>query len=397
MAVGWLIVRFMVAQNNVRGSFARSLRAWVVALSLHLVAVPALVAQEPPYPPSRTLKGITWHWDIYQTAAIGSDLWPVTWGPDGHLYLAWGDGGGFGGTDSDGRVSMGFARIEGGPEDFRGFNVNGGKNPEHPASFPKKGKTAALLFDRGILYASINLQDGVWPDVNHVLAWSTNKGATWAKSDWLFPKGVGHFQPGRFLNFGKDGAGVPASLAGYIYLYGVKQTAQREASGNVYLARVPREKIRERDAFEFFSGLDTNGQASWNREFTRTSPIFSDANGVAPGGMVYDPGLGCFLLTSFHTGPGQLGIFEARQPWGPWSTVAYYAHWGGMGAEGEGLTCEFPQKWMSADGLTLWSVFSVYGGGAKQGIKAHDRFNLIKITLSNTAGDKTDHGIEPAR
>jgi hypothetical protein len=52
-----------------------------------------------------------------------------------------------------------------------------------------------------------------------------------------------------------------------------------------------------------------------------------------------------------------------------------------MGAEGEGLTCGFPQKWMSDDGLTLWSIFSVYGGGAKQGINAHDRFNLVKATL----------------
>jgi hypothetical protein len=36
---------------------------------------------------------------------------------------------------------------------------------------------------------------------------------------------------------------------------------------------------------------------------------------------------------------------------------------------------------MSADGLTLWSIFSVYGDGAKQGINAHDRFNLVKATL----------------
>src|SRR5208282_779598 len=113
------------------------------------------------------------------------DLWPVTWGPDGNLYVAWGDGGGFGGSDSDGRVSMGFARIEGGPEHFRAFNINGGKNPEHPASFPKKGKTAGLLFEQGILYSSINLQDGRWPDVNHVIAWSTNRGETWARCNWL--------------------------------------------------------------------------------------------------------------------------------------------------------------------------------------------------------------------
>lgn len=383
-----ITIRFMVGQNNVCASFGRDRGAWLVMVSLLFAAVAVGVAQEPPGPPSRTIKGITWHWETYQNAAIGSDLWPVTWGPDDCLYLAWGDGGGFGGTDSDGRVSMGFARIEGGPEHFQGFNVNGGKNPEHPASFPKKGKTGGVVFDEGILYANINLQDGDWPDVNHVLAWSTNKGASWAKSEWLFPKGVDNFQPARFLNFGKDGAGAPASLTGYVYLYGLKQKAQRGGSNSLYLARVPREKVRQRDAFEFFGGIDTRGQTMWNQEFTLARPIFSDANGVAPGGMVYDPGLGCFLLTCFHTGPGQLGVFEARQPWGPWSTVAYYDKWGGMGTAGEGLTCEFPQKWMSVDGLTLWAIFSVYGEGAKQGIKAHDRFNLIKVTLSNAAGGK---------
>jgi hypothetical protein len=40
----------------------------------------------------------------------------VAWGPDGNLYAAWSDGGGFGGSDSEGRVVMGFIRIEEGPE-----------------------------------------------------------------------------------------------------------------------------------------------------------------------------------------------------------------------------------------------------------------------------------------
>jgi len=48
------------------------------------------------------------------------------------------------------------------------------------------------------------------------------------------------------------------------------------------------------------------------------------------------------------------------------------------------LSCEFPAKWISADGLMLWSVFSVYGEGGKQGINAHDKFNLIKTTLDVT-------------
>jgi hypothetical protein len=352
---------------------------------LLLVAAAAALAQEPPSPPSRVITGMTWHWDTCHQAAFGSDLWPVTWGPDDNLYVAWGDGGGFGGTDSDGRVSLGFARIEGPPEHFQGFNVNGGKNPEHPASFPKKGKTGGILFDQGILYACINLQDGKWPDVNHVLAWSTDKGATWTTCDWLFPKGVDNFQPGRFINFGADGAGAPKSLAEYVYLFGSKQPTQRGGSTSLYLARAPREKVRQRDAFQFFSGLDPGGQATWNRQFTLARPIFTDTNGVAAGGMVFNPALGIFLLTCFHSGPGQLGVFEARQPWGPWQTVAYYENWGRLGTNGEGLTCEFPQKWMSADGSTLWAIFSAYGPGAKQGIQAHDRFNLIKVTLSTDA------------
>jgi hypothetical protein len=381
----------MIRQISARELSRGSLNVWLVVASLQIAMVAVGVTQEAPAPPSRTITGIAWHWDTYQTAAIGSDLWPATWGPDDNLYLAWGDGGGFGGSDSDGRVSLGFARIEGGPEDFHGFNVNGGKNPEHPASFPKKGKTAGLLFDDGILYANINLQDGRWPDVNHALAWSIDKGASWTKCDWMFPKGIGNFQPARFLNFGRDGSGLPASLAGYIYLYGGKNTSQRRESDALYLARVPREKVREQAAFHFFSGLDAQGQPTWNPEFTLARPIFSDTNGVAAGGMVYDPGLERYLLTSFHTGPGQLGVFESQQPWGPWSTIGYYADWGGMGAAGEGLTCEFPQKWMSADGLTLWAIFSVWGGSAKQGINAHDRFNLIKVTLSDAAAKRGNH------
>src|SRR5258707_786076 len=96
---------------------------------------------QPPYARSPAIASIAWHWETYTTAAFGSDLWPVAWGPDDHLYAAWGDGGGFGGSDSDGRVAMGFARIEGGPGPLRGVNLNGGKDATHAGRFPREGKT----------------------------------------------------------------------------------------------------------------------------------------------------------------------------------------------------------------------------------------------------------------
>jgi len=335
----------------------------------------------PPYPHSSVIESMVWHWETHTTAALGSDLWPVAWGPDDHLYAAWGDGGGFGGSDSDGRVAMGFARIEGSPEDWRGVNVNGGKNPEHPASFPKKGKTTGLAFVDGVLYATVNLEDGPWPEVNHVLAWSTNKGATWTRADWLFPKGAGNFQPAKFLTFGRDYTGVPDPLAKYVYLYGPRQSTDRGSGQRLYLARAPRTGLRERATYEYFQRVEAEGAPVWVMDSALAQPVFADPNGVTPGSVVYHPGLKRFLLTCFHVGPGQLGVFDAPNPWGPWTTVAYYEDWGQMGAAGEGLTCGFPQKWMSADGLTLWSIFSVYGDGAKQGINAHDRFNLVKASL----------------
>jgi hypothetical protein len=360
-------------------------------LALLMVVVTAGAGQPgAPYPRSTIIDGITWNWDTYTNAAPGSDLWPVTWGPDDNLYAAWGDGGGFGGSDSDGRVALGFARIEGSPEHWRGINVNGGKSPEHHASFLHKGKTTGIAFIDGVLYATVNLEDGPWPDVNHVLAWSTDMGATWTRANWLFPRGKGNFQPAKFITFGKDYSGVPAALAGHVYLYGPRQSAERGSGDQLYLARVTRTRLREREAYEFFQRLDSAGAPVWVTRVADAQPVFADTNGVTPGAVVYDPAINRFLLTCFHVGPGQLGVFEAPTPWGPWSTITYYEDWGQMGSEGEGLTCGFTQKWKSADGLTLWCIFSVYGDGAKKGIKAHDRFNLVKATLNERRRSSSD-------
>jgi len=274
-----------------------------------------------PYPLSKLIQGVTWEWETYTNAAPGSDLWPVTWGPDDNLYVAWGDGGGFGGTDSDGRVAMGIGRIEGGPENWRGFNVNGGKNPEHPATFQKRGKTSALLSVQGTLYAWVNLQDGTWPDVNHALVLSKDKGATWRQVDWAFSRGVGHFQPAKFVNFGKDYSGVPQSLASYVYVFGQKQPKAGRNGTELDILRVPIGKIRQEFEYVFFAGagraFDFVGKVHKPddpplSDIEEPGGFFDDTNGVAIAGIVYNPGIKRFLLTCYHTGPGQLGVFEAE-------------------------------------------------------------------------------------
>jgi len=329
-----------------------------------------------PYPLSPVIAGITWDFDRLVRLAPGSDLWPVTWADDGHLYTSWGDGGGFGGTNSQGRVSLGFARIEGAPSSFKGVNVWGGHRGSHKPTF--KGKTAGIICVEGVLYAWINMQNGNPPD--HRLAWSSDHGATWQLSKWAFPKN-GRFFPATFLNFGRNNAGARDA---HVYSYGAQWIYAHGGEDNLYLVRVRKDKMKERGAYEFFAGLDAKGKPLWNADVEKREPIFTDPNGVANAGLahvVLNPGIKRYILTVGHrpkgeskrAGVGQLGVFDAPEPWGPWTTIAYYEAWGGFG-KGECLGYDMPTKWISRDGTTLWLVFSSQG--------ALDSFNLVKGTLT---------------
>jgi len=112
---------------------------------------------------------------------------------------------------------MGFARIEGSPDDFLARNVNGRKDSEHPASLPDNGKTGGMVCVDGVLYAWLNMQDGQWPDVNHGLVWSSDLGITWETASWVFPKGDRRLKPTAFVQFGQDHGAVPEHLAGFVY------------------------------------------------------------------------------------------------------------------------------------------------------------------------------------
>jgi hypothetical protein len=324
-------------------------------------------AQLPPYPPSQVIESVHWDFSNLVRKAHGSDLWPMTWAADDNMYTSWGDGGGFGGTNRDGRVSLGFARIAGSPTGFETENVWGGKNALNPPTF--EGKCAGMLSMDGILYAWINMQDVNPPDFK--LAWSSDFSATWQLVSWEFQSA--EFAPGTILNFGKDYAGARDN---FVYIYG----GAWGATENVYMARVHKDHIRNRAAYEFFKGLDAGGNPLWTSDITHRRPVFTDQNlvnefnGALKASVIYNPGIGRYLLSIPHGGVGRLGIFDAPEPWGPWTTVAYYDNWGGFGTRPEGLIYAFPTKWISLDGKTMYMVFSGPG--------IYDSFNLIKAELT---------------
>jgi hypothetical protein len=130
---------------------------WVLLMGVLLPQVDAATWGSPtagaPYPASTNLC-ISFNLGSHISLAPGSDNWPMTWADNGHQYTSWGDGGGFGGTNSSGRVSLGYGRVEGTASAYTRHNVWGGFNPENPATFG--GKSYGIISVGGALYSWVS-------------------------------------------------------------------------------------------------------------------------------------------------------------------------------------------------------------------------------------------------
>lgn len=321
-----------------------------------------------PYPPSTLITGVAFDQSSFVRKAVGSDNWASTWGPDGHIYTTWGDGGGFGGQDA----GMGVARIEGPPENFTGTNVWG-----TPRGF-RGGKSEGILSVDGTLYmlAGPNAGTDAWSET--WVQWSDDLGVTWTTSETFFTQSDGFSKP-TFLNFDMDYANARDS---FVYIYGI-DFSQGFPVTKLSLARVPKDQIKNRSAYEFFAGLDSNNNPTWTSDVSQRQPAFVDNEGglADSPAIIYNSRLNRYLISKTHdtndinAAQGGLGIFEAPEPWGPWSTVVYIDDW--MGSDNM-YFCEFPTKWISSDGLTLWMVFSGWGFDAI----AQDAYQHMKVILS---------------
>ncbi len=334
----------------------------------------ALVA---PYPPSKVITGIEWApKETIRRAAKGSDNWPVTWADDDALYGAYGDGNGFEPFTPQ-KLSMGFARITGGASNFRGENLRSASG-ETLGQGAAGRKASGLLSVQGILY--------LWTRnaTNAQLAWSSDHGATWSWADWRFTESFGC---PTFVNFGRDYAGA---RDGHVYVCSPDHGSAYERADRFVLASVPKDRIRDRAAYEFFGRVDENGQPIWSREIGTRGAAFSFPGGCYRPGITFNPSLQRYLLVQALPGAGSkdqagkvdtrfsggLAVFDAPELWGPWTTAFFAREWDA----GPGDSASFPPKWMSDDGREVHLVFA-----------GDDSFSVraAKLTTAETAGSGT--------
>jgi hypothetical protein len=312
----------------------------------------ALIA--PPYPQSTAINGVRFSpVSTIVRDAKGSDNWPITWADDNNMYTAYGDGRGFE-PHTDKKLSLGLAKIVGDPNGFKGINIQS-ESGEQIGQGEKGKKASGMLMVDGTLYMLVR-------NANHAgeesqLAWSDDHGKTWSYGKWLFTKSFG--SP-TFLNFGENYQGARDN---YVYIYSNDETSAYKTADRMVMARVPKDKIKQRGAYEFFKDLNANGDPEWTKDVKERGGVFVNPAGCYRSGISYNAGLKrylwCQILEPSHDPRGSrfqggFGIYEAPQPWGPWRTVFYTKDWD----VGPGETSCFPPKWMSSDGKTCYLLFS---------------------------------------
>ena len=184
-------------------------------------------------------------------------------------------------------------------------------------------------------------------------------------------------------NYGQDYAGARDN---YVYSYLIRFQSYEgpddypdkvdwlncQKPGLIDLARVPKDKIMQRDAWTFFAGMK-NGQPQWTKDISLRKPVFENPDGVGWCiNVSYNAGLKRYLLTTEHTEShrGNIGIFDSPEPWGPWTTAAYERNWGDGHFPLNTFFWNISNKWTSRDGKTFSMFFS--------GRKENDSFNLLR-------------------
>src|SRR3954451_4005878 len=181
---------------------------------------------------------------------------------------------------------------------------------------------------------------------------------TWTWCDWRFEVGFGC---PTFLNFGRDYAGA---RDGFVYVYSPDGDTAYRPADRIVLARVPKGRIKDRDAYEFFKAPDGDGRPTWTRAIGERGAVFAHPGRCYRSGVTYDAGLKRYLWVQTLPGTeekaadtrfaGGFAVYDAPEPWGPWTTAFFTEKWD----VGPGETASFPTRWMSADGRTVHLVFS---------------------------------------
>jgi hypothetical protein len=174
---------------------------------------------------------------------------------------------------------------------------------------------------------------------------------------------------------------------GFVYVYAPNGLVDGEMN-ELVMFRVPKDRVLDRGAYEYFAGLDAAGAARWSADIADRRPLHVFPTGWVTArdhpyswmpSVTYDAPLGLYLMASWgtpasddgtwFTAPSYLGIWTAETPWGPWTQIHEDVSW--MPGGDERARCyqpQIPPMWIADDGLSFWLLWTDYQPGLPAGV-----------------------------
>ena len=343
-------------------------------------------ARQPPYPRSTVLADLEWLNESSRYPGTNSDMHWWTWGDDDALYFVDDDGENFG-------LPWNFAhllRATGMPPDHVVEEISAFRELIRPQTMRyRRYVDGAVAVDSRLYVACYDYDDRAAEEgytFHHVdlvskhggvvsLMFSDDYGATWQNVPEPLEDSCDYFLGERFaglafVGFGPGYSGVPERFGDFVYA--LSNDDNWETGDNIFVARVPRDRVLDRSSWEFYAG-DEQGEAAWVRDEAAAIPVLSNPGAIAHPTMTWNEGLGRFLLT-FNTDTvphsletpleeakatwdkqSELYVLEGPTPWGPFALVHFDGAWEYPHMP---YLPQIPSKWLSQNGREGWMVFS---------------------------------------
>jgi hypothetical protein len=376
--------------------------------------------------------GVVFHREnIYRSDNRG-DNWCITWAADDSQITSMCDGNWLGGRQS---YHNHLYRIIGGPDDFAREDI-----PGYPRYVWGTGSWFGygIVSVDGVLYSVVSkTPKDRWsgPFRGIKLLKSPDNGKTWYRVDrcggerrigpkdearnevsademfFLEEFGLPHetqsAYPFSFVDFVKCGRDNSAARDDYVYIY----APEGAHAHKLLLARVPKEQIGIRSAWEYFVRYEGD-QPVWTSDIRQRgcAHIFpaKSRKGHSFGwyswlpSVIWNEGLGCYLMVNggtyaghgmtssdkdyydawMHTETGSLGFWSAEQPYGPWRQFFYTDYWVADDARNRTYQPKLSPKWISPDGremVLIWSDAMKNEQGRSHTVNY--RWNHMKVTI----------------
>jgi hypothetical protein len=346
-----------------------------------------------PFEQSKQLSGV--YFTGRQHTRNYGDTWYPSWASDGNMYSPWTDGSTEGMTsvsienETDWKIATTGNSVMIG-DDPQNLIVKNTSEPQKASPLPFEGRypCGSLVYNGVWYYGTYCLGphpttkhegfDYNWPILGPMPGFriSTDYGKTWTPSPLtpekpLFPEpakmwGAVKMGAPHFVDFGKNMEHSPDGKA-YLVGMGAEDNDPKPRYANLswisgdqaYLARVTPsiESINNVKKYEFFAGNDSAGKPIWTSDFGKIKPLVDWNNNMGVATVTYDAPLKKYLMCVTDGWPTcakmHTYILESDAITGPWRLVTYMKDFGE-----QAYFVNFPSKFISTDGKTMWILFS---------------------------------------